>query len=811
MSKNFIVESINKFKKIKILKIFIVLILKLTLILLSCYTMAFEHVDFLTAIRAQISSDPETVIEKIEKKLLNKELNHQQKLELQIELARALNKIGSTEKSSVIAKTIITNAEKFNFLPLSAEGKYQLAISYYLQGDCTKAIKGFNEAKIEFEQVGNIERVADTLNNTASCLNQNEEALALLLQALTLAQQLDNKDVMANVLNSIGAIYFDLKKYDKSVNYTQKAIDTINSEKEPALLSTYFANLSGSHVKNKNFTLALNALNSSLIYAKKSKSKIQMSKVNLSFGELYFMQTFYKEAIVFYKKALVLSKESKAKDLQADSLLGMGNALRHTNLIEAINIGKEALAIANSLEIHVLTKGIHSLLAKCYTQNKDYFNALNHTNLYNKLNENLILESVNNEVLQLSNTIELKQQSHEIELLKKDKAIQEALKLKERTNLYSLFSAVLIFILLFLLLYRRHNNKKQSKYLNSQIALKTQHILTLGEIGRDITTDLNADDIIQKVHKHLKNLFNEKSFSIGILNETLNKIDFTSITDASISEKETCFSYEVSMSDTDDPVVNSVKNCEEVISNKFSSSLQSNNQAKKPTTELSTAIIPLKMGDSAKGCIIIKKQGKNSFTSDQLNILRTIASYTAIAVDNAHAHGALRLISQTDYLTKSPNRRAFIEKAQYQLKVNHRSNMPISFGIADIDNFKLFNDSYGHECGDFILKEIAIFFKNQLREQDLVARWGGEEFVFMLPNTVLNEAKKVLEKLRLKLEEKKYTHNNHAISVTATFGVTQASVNLNLDQIIASADSALYEGKKAGKNKVVATQAKANK
>ena len=108
------------------------------------------------------------------------------------------------QKSNEIAKIIITNAETYGFLSLSAEGKYQLAISYYLQGNCTKAINGFNEAKVEFEQVGNIERVADTLTNSSNCLTNNEEALALLLQALTLAQQLDNKDLMANILNSIG-------------------------------------------------------------------------------------------------------------------------------------------------------------------------------------------------------------------------------------------------------------------------------------------------------------------------------------------------------------------------------------------------------------------------------------------------------------------------------------------------------------------------------------------------------------------------------------------------------------------------------
>ncbi|MCK4796958.1 MAG: GGDEF domain-containing protein, partial [Spirochaetes bacterium] len=122
----------------------------------------------------------------------------------------------------------------------------------------------------------------------------------------------------------------------------------------------------------------------------------------------------------------------------------------------------------------------------------------------------------------------------------------------------------------------------------------------------------------------------------------------------------------------------------------------------------------------------------------------------------------------------------------------------------DIDDFKKFNDTYGHDCGDFILVSIANTIKSILREQDNVARWGGEEFLLLLPDSNMEGAKITSEKIREKIASTPYYYNDIKLEVTMTFGVSVFdNDSIDIDYYIAKADKALYKGKKSGKNCVV--------
>ena len=160
----------------------------------------------------------------------------------------------------------------------------------------------------------------------------------------------------------------------------------------------------------------------------------------------------------------------------------------------------------------------------------------------------------------------------------------------------------------------------------------------------------------------------------------------------------------------------------------------------------------------------------------------------------------LDALSRKDPLTKLSNRRDIIEKIEYEIKRTKRNNQPLTFILGDIDYFKHINDTYGHDCGDFVLKEIAKIFKKFLREQDFVARWGGEEFLIVLPETDISNAFIVAEKLRKKIEEAPFEYNGQTIKVTITFGLSQYETHLTIDQIVQRTDVALYMGKKRGRN-----------
>lgn len=163
------------------------------------------------------------------------------------------------------------------------------------------------------------------------------------------------------------------------------------------------------------------------------------------------------------------------------------------------------------------------------------------------------------------------------------------------------------------------------------------------------------------------------------------------------------------------------------------------------------------------------------------------------------ANERLSQLATTDTLTGIWNRRSFEERVGHELIKADRYKQPLSVLIFDIDQFKLVNDSYGHLVGDRVLVELCDMARQQTRDSDLLARWGGEEFIMLMPNTGLNEAMAVAEKLRANFA----SHNfQDAGSITASFGVALYQPGESVDHWISRADAALYEAKQEGRNKV---------
>jgi len=165
----------------------------------------------------------------------------------------------------------------------------------------------------------------------------------------------------------------------------------------------------------------------------------------------------------------------------------------------------------------------------------------------------------------------------------------------------------------------------------------------------------------------------------------------------------------------------------------------------------------------------------------------------------------LKMIAAKDFLTGLSNRRDFLEKAnQEEIRFN-RTQRVFSIVLLDIDHFKRVNDTFGHECGDKVLIGVARSLEKALRHQDMVARWGGEEFICLLPETENEGALHVAEKIRKSVSDVTHTCNTDDIAVTVTLGVSVFSGNCSLEQSIELADRALYAGKEHGRNQVCTT------
>lgn len=165
----------------------------------------------------------------------------------------------------------------------------------------------------------------------------------------------------------------------------------------------------------------------------------------------------------------------------------------------------------------------------------------------------------------------------------------------------------------------------------------------------------------------------------------------------------------------------------------------------------------------------------------------------------------LKLLASTDSLTNLYNRRYFSKISEHILDLAKREQEEISLIMMDIDNFKLVNDTYGHQVGDDVLIALSQKLRESQRKSDIVRRYGGEEFVVLLPNTNLDGAIVVAEKIREEIENiKVHTLEDKYVQFTVSLGVSMVKMKeeRNLEVVLKRADDALYEAKRSGKNKV---------
>jgi len=166
-----------------------------------------------------------------------------------------------------------------------------------------------------------------------------------------------------------------------------------------------------------------------------------------------------------------------------------------------------------------------------------------------------------------------------------------------------------------------------------------------------------------------------------------------------------------------------------------------------------------------------------------------------------------------DPLTGLANRRQIMAIAEYEHSRLARSNDELGVVICDLDHFKRINDQMGHPCGDQVLQHVARVLVSAVRQQDQVSRWGGEEFLILLPNTSADGAAVVAEKVRAAVASKRFVctekgeqETSDSGSLTMTFGVTSCGPHGSLDEAFQNADDALYQGKRSGRNYVVVSK-----
>jgi diguanylate cyclase (GGDEF)-like protein len=217
-------------------------------------------------------------------------------------------------------------------------------------------------------------------------------------------------------------------------------------------------------------------------------------------------------------------------------------------------------------------------------------------------------------------------------------------------------------------------------------------------------------------------------------------------------------------------------------------------------------IVPLQAGEKPTGVLIfINTESKRTFTSRDLAMAETIGRQAAAAIETASLFHKVNQLAQTDPLTGLFNRGHFMTLAEHEFNQAVRYQRPMTLIMLDIDHFKRINDNHGHATGDRVLKAVAQIARDCIRVSDAICRYGGEEFIILLPETDYDQALIVAERLRLRVGNHSLKSRQGPITTTVSLGVAviRSDGNDTIEQAIECADQAMYAAKQAGRNQTI--------
>jgi diguanylate cyclase (GGDEF)-like protein len=217
-----------------------------------------------------------------------------------------------------------------------------------------------------------------------------------------------------------------------------------------------------------------------------------------------------------------------------------------------------------------------------------------------------------------------------------------------------------------------------------------------------------------------------------------------------------------------------------------------------PDAEGERLILPLTAAGVSFGTLDLVS---DSFDQEQRLNAASLASHAVVALENARLHGMVERQALVDGLTGLANRRASVDALQAESARADRLGTPLSVVLADLDGFKDVNDAHGHTVGDQVLQAFADVLRESLRDSDVAGRWGGEEFLLLLPGADEEGAVQLAERIRATLSGREIPAAP-GLRVTASFGVGERGSQSDTEQLVAAADEALYRAKRAGKDRI---------
>lgn len=325
---------------------------------------------------------------------------------------------------------------------------------------------------------------------------------------------------------------------------------------------------------------------------------------------------------------------------------------------------------------------------------------------------------------------------------------------------------------------------------------------TLIDIGKALTSHLALEDVYRVVMDKVGNLLRPDAWSLLMRDE---------------QTKELCF--EIVVSPAKDDLTGTRLQPDEGVAGWVAESgvpllvpdigkeprFSSRTDQKLGFVTQSILCVPLVSNDRIIGVIqLLNGPGQGEFTEQDQRILATIADFTAIAIENSRLHQQVRDLTITDDLTGLYNSRHFQVLSEYEMERASRYGTELSMAFLDLDHFKMVNDTYGHQTGSRLLKEVGQLFKQVVRVVDHAARYGGDEFVFLLPSTDRQGALAMAHNLLVQLRATEFRSDcGQPMRISASIGIATYPTNAYcLQELIKLSDEAMYAVKRTTRDGV---------
>ncbi|MCD4655634.1 diguanylate cyclase [bacterium] len=737
------------------------------------------------------------------------------------------------------AQQALKLAKKTKFRKGEAEGHMIIGTSYYVRGNYDKALKSYKKSLKVCEQIGEKKGIANCYGNIGNIhknLGDYEQALGYHMRALKIKEEIGDKSGMAGSHNNIGIIYDEQKECDQALDCYKKALRIFEELENKQGIAFSYNNIGIIFQANGDRTRA------SEYYHKSLKLKEELGDIKgiassyLNIGSLYEEQKDYNHALEYSLKGLKTFEEIGDKRNIANSNNKIGHIHTQLKRYDSAQVYlQKGLAIAQEIGTKDWEADSYYSLYALYEAQKDFEQALIYHKKYNELKEKIFWNINTEKIAQMRIRYKTERAEKEAEIYRSifENTVLGMYRLAPDGHILMANSALVSML---------GYSSFEELMLQNDAGIDSEHpIFDFNKHLTDKKELLRVESIWHKrdgtsvnIRKSTKYVQNE----LGITQYIEGTVeDITKIKQAQKALQENEEQYRIIVENAMELIWQLDTKANFIFFNKYAEEITGQISAEwrgKPFTPIvhpnnlaaiKTHLQKTIAGNSieyeiqifnVRGDIIdlevqsmpIYNKGKVTGTLSFGRDITTRKQYEKerelLIAELETTRESLQFKATHDSLTSIWNRSAILNSLENELARSNRSNTSIGVIIADIDHFKKINDQFGHLVGDAVLREVAQKLVIQLRPYDRVGRYGGEEFIFVLPDCDYKGTLQIAERLRSSFSDNPITIPEGVFNVTVSFGITNVYGydGGNMDSIIQTIDNALYRAKNAGRNRV---------